>query len=114
VAPRVKGLSLPTTLVGNRGVGGQVAKYEAKLSGDFDVILQVIDNEVLNGISATYEAGSDIHIGDTRCAVRVYERYSMTGSNRVSLNVTLVGRADELFLSAIASGGSQAMFLKLN
>jgi hypothetical protein len=91
-----------------------MAKYEANLNGDLDVILQAIDHEVLNGISATFEDGSDIQVGDTRCAVRVYERYSMTGGNRVSLNVTLVGSADDVFLSAIASGGSQAAFFKIN
>jgi hypothetical protein len=92
-----------------------MAKYEANLSGNLDVILQAIDHEVLNGISATFEDGSDIQVGDTRCAVRVYERYSMTGGNRVSLNITLVGSADDVFfLSAIASGGSQAAFFKIN
>jgi len=91
-----------------------MAKYEANLNGNFDVILQAIDNEVLNGMSATYEDGSDLRICDMRCAVRVYERYSITGGNRVSLNVTLVGSADEVFLSAIASGGSQAAFFKVN
>ena len=49
-----------------------------------------------------------------RCAVRVYERYSAIGGNRVSMNVTLVGEGDHLFLSAITSGGSQAMFFKIN
>ncbi len=38
----------------------------------------------------------------------------MIGSNRVSLSVTLVGRGDSLFLSAITSGGSQAVFFKIN
>ena len=91
-----------------------MAKYEAKLNGNFDNVLLAIDNEVLNGISASYEDGSDLRIGDTRCAVRVYERYSMTGGNRVSLNVTLLGRTGEVFLSAIASGGSEAVLFKLN
>ena len=36
------------------------------------------------------------------------------GGNRVSLNVTLVGAGEELFLSAITSGGSQAVFVKIN
>ena len=29
-------------------------------------------------------------------AVRVYERYSMTGGNRVSMNVTVLGVGNEL------------------
>ena len=49
-----------------------------------------------------------------RCAVRVFERYSAMGGNRVSMNVTLVGNDRDLFLSAITSGGSQAVFFKLN
>ena len=44
----------------------------------------------------------------------MYERYSWTGGNRVSMNMTLVGRGQDLFLTAITSGGSQAMFFKVN
>ncbi len=36
------------------------------------------------------------------------------GGNRVSLSVTLAGSGETLFVSAITSGGSQAMFLKVN
>ena len=36
------------------------------------------------------------------------------GGNRVSLNVTLFGSGDTIHLSAIVSGGSQAMFFKVN
>jgi len=53
-------------------------------------------------------------MGAVRCAVRVYERYSALGSNRVSMAVTLVGNGKNLFLSAITSGGSQAMLFKIN
>jgi len=92
-----------------------MAKYETKLSGDFNEIISAIDRGILGGsISASHEHGSDFTTGNVRCAVRVYERYSMIGSNRVSLNVTLFGEGDELFLSAITSGGSQAMFFKIN
>ncbi len=52
--------------------------------------------------------------GDVRCAVRVYERFSYVGNNRVSLNLTLLGKGEEIFLSAITAGGSQAVFFKLN
>ena len=47
-------------------------------------------------------------------SVRVFERYSYMGGNRVSLNVTLFGNGDTIQLSAITSGGSQAMFFKIN
>ena len=92
-----------------------MAKYERRFSGDFDSALSALHDGILNGsASATYEDGSDCAAGDVRCAVRVYERYSLVGGNRVSLNLTLVGNGQDLFLSAITSGGSQAVFLKLN
>ena len=92
-----------------------MAKYERRFSGDFYSALSALHDGILNGsASATYEDGSDCTAGDVRCAVRVYERYSLAGGNRVSLNLTLVGNGQDLFLSAITSGGSQAVFLKLN
>ena len=92
-----------------------MAKYERAFTGDFDTVLEKLHDGVLNGsASASYEDGSDYRAGDFRCAVRVYERYSWTGGNRVSMDLTLVGRGRELFLSAITSGGSQAMFFKVN
>lgn len=92
-----------------------MAKYECSLHGNFEQILFSLDRGIVDGsISASYEDGSDWTEGDTRCAVRVYERYSYMGKNRVSLNLTLVGNGEELFLSAITSGGSQAVFFKIN
>ena len=92
-----------------------MAKYEKRLIGDFDSVLSAIDNGIISGsISASYEDGSDFSLGGIRCAVRVYERYSFTGGNRLSLNVTLIGEENNLFLSAITSGGSQGMFFKFN
>ena len=92
-----------------------MAKYERAFSGDFDSALSRLEQAVLNGsASASYEDGSDYRSGDFRCAVRVYERYSWSGGNRVSMSMTLAGRGQDLFLSAITSGGSQAMFFKVN
>ena len=92
-----------------------MAKLEQQIYGNFDDILDRIDRAVLDsGVSADFEDGSDWSSGGVRCAVRVYERYSAIGGNRVSMNVTLVGEGDRLFLSAITSGGSQAIFFKIN
>lgn len=92
-----------------------MAKYETSLQGDFTQILSDIESGILAGsMSASCEARSDFFLGEVRCSVRVFERYSMIGGNRVSLNVTLVGDKENLFLSAITSGGSQAMLLKIN
>lgn len=92
-----------------------MAKLEKNLTGNFDEILGRIESGILNGsISASLEESSDFKSGDYRCSVRVFERYSYMGKNRVSLSVTLFGCGDEIKLSAITSGGSQAVFFKLN
>lgn len=92
-----------------------MAKLQYDLTGDFDQVLDYLHRGILGGsISASYEDGSDWQEGDMRMAVRVYERYSWLGGNRVSLNLTLAGQGDQLFLSTITSGGSQAVFFKIN
>lgn len=93
-----------------------MAKLEQILNGDFGQILKKIENGILNGsMSASLEDSSDMFEGDARCSVRVFERYSYSGGNRVSLSVTLFQNGnDAIHLSAITTGGSQAMFFKIN
>lgn len=93
-----------------------MAKLESTVCGNFDEILDRIENGILHGsISASLEDFSDFYDGDARCSVRVFERYSYAGGNRVSMNVTLFQKGDgDIKLSAITSGGSQAMFFKVN
>ena len=93
-----------------------MAKLERTLNGNFDQILQKIERGILNGsLSASLEDSSDFWDGGARCSVRVFERYSAMGGNRLSLNVTLFQSQDgPIHLSAVASGGSQAMFFKIN
>ena len=92
-----------------------MAKFTQTLHGDFDRILHAIEKGVLNAsASATLEDGWDVREGDARCAVRVFERYSYAGGNRVSMNVTLFQAGNAVRLCAITSGGSQAVFFKVN
>ncbi len=93
-----------------------MAKLEMTLTGDFDQLLRKIEKGIGEGsVSATLEACSDFSSNGARCSVRVFERYSYAGGNRVSLNVILFQGADgEIHLSAITSGGSQAVFFKIN
>ncbi len=91
-----------------------MAKYERRLYGDFKQILADIDEEVMGNLSASLEDQSNLAVKGCRCAVRVYERYSLAGGNRVSLSVTLVETGEGIYLSAITAGGSTAMFFKMN
>lgn len=51
------------------------------------------------------EDSSDFQCGDARCSIRVFERYSWSGNNRVSMNVTLFqGNDGRIQLSAITAG----------
>ena len=92
-----------------------MAKLERTLRGNFDDILSRIENGIVNGsVSASLEELSDFKSGSARCSVRVFERYSYMGGNRVSMSVTLFQNGDEIRLSAITAGGSQAVFWKIN
>ena len=93
-----------------------MAKLEKTLPGTLGQWVEKITLGIQEGsVSASLEESSDFLNGDARVAVRVFERYSWTGSNRVSLSVTLFQNGDSpVYLSAITSGGSQAMLFKMN
>lgn len=93
-----------------------MAKLEQTLNVNFEQLLRRIEDGIQAGsASATLEDMSDFRSGDAKCSVRVFERYSYAGGNRVSLSVTLFQNGDgPVHLSAITSGGSQAMFFKIN
>ena len=92
-----------------------MAKYERKLIGDFDDIVKKIEDGILaESVSASLEDESHFRGKDSRCALLVFERYSAFGGNRVSLSVTLFESEGEIRVSGITSGGSQAVFMKLN
>ena len=93
-----------------------MAKLEEIRYEDFDRLLQRLEQGILEGsMSASLEDASDFRSGSARCSVRVFERYSYIGNNRVSLTLTLFQNGDEpVRLSAITAGGSQAIFFKIN
>lgn len=93
-----------------------MAKLEKTLHGEIRQLADKIKEGILNrSSSASLEDSSSFTEGNARCIVLVFERYSYAGGNRVSMNVTLF-QVEEgvVHLSAITSGGSQAMFFKVN
>ena len=93
-----------------------MAKLEQIVHGDVDELLSRIEYGIIHGsVTASLEDSSDFHADNARCSVRVFERFSHAGGNRVSLSVTLFqGEDGVIHLSAITAGGSQAMFFKIN
>ena len=83
---------------------------------NFDTLLRKLERAIPDSSwSAELEAGSDFKDGEARCSVRVFERYSMAGGNRLSLTLTLFQNGEgPIRLSAITAGGSQAVFFKMN
>ncbi len=93
-----------------------MAKLTKTVNENFDSLLRRLEDGILNGsISASLEESWDSRDGDARCSVRVFERYSYFGNNRVSLSLTLFRNGDgPVRLCAVTSGGSQAVFFKVN
>ena len=93
-----------------------MAILNRNLNCSFPQAVSKVENAVMNGsFTATLEHSWDTRDGDARCAVRVFERYSYTGGNRVSMSVTLFQNGNgPVKLCAITSGGSQATFFKFN
>ncbi len=93
-----------------------MAKFEHVYYENFDCLLKTIEKGILSGsVSASLEDSCDFSAGNARCSVRVFERYSYLGSNRVSLSVTLFqAESGPVHLCAITAGGSEAMFFKMN
>ena len=93
-----------------------MAKWETSQDGYFDEILRKIETGIMQGsMTASLEAASDFRSGNARCSVRVFERYSVVGTNRLSLSVTLFqGETGPVRMCAVSAGGSEGMFLKIN
>jgi uncharacterized protein DUF6054 len=96
-------------------IGAHVAKYEKSFKGELEPFLAAVEASILDQ-SATAEIVdyTDVMVGRTRVSVRVWERYSVFGSSRVSLSLTVAGCDGWVYASAIGSGGSQALVLKVN
>ena len=85
-----------------------MAKMEREIPGyyDFDEVLRYLHEGILDSsASSSYVYGSEYRWGDVRCAVRVYERYTFLGDNRLSLTVMLAGHGNQLYLSGITAAG---------
>ncbi len=93
-----------------------MAKLEDVLHGNiYDWLAKIQHGILRTSTSASLEDSSDFVFDDIKCCVRVFERFSLIGSNRLSLNITLLQIGDgPIHMSAISAGGSCGVVLKLN
>lgn len=92
--------------------GKEMAKYEKSVQGDFDKIVEQLDEDIFkSGVSVNLVDKSNYQSENVKMAVRVYDKYFMRNSSRASLSVTIIDTGTEVFISAIgAGGGSSAIF----
>ena len=92
-----------------------MAKLERTVQDGFDAVLDRLTRGILQGsISASLEDQADYAFSDGRVAVRVFERYSYLGGNRLTMTLIVSERCGQTQVTAITSGGSQALFYKIN
>jgi hypothetical protein len=93
-----------------------MAKLVRSIDRPLEQVASYIENGILEGsVSASLEDRQELYAGDAKCIVLVFERYSYAGNNRVSMNITLLQASHSpTQVCAITSGGSQAMFWKIN
>ena len=94
-----------------------MAECYRTVSGDFDELLEYLSEGIMQAyMSSSLEASRDFEADGSRLAVRVFERYGWSSSNRLSLTLTMfqgrAGGAIEVY--AVGSGGSRGMLFKIN
>ncbi len=92
-----------------------MAKYVKEFEGDYDQFIDYLKKRILEGsLSVNLEESQKTVINDVTCTVLVYERYSYSGGNRVSMNITILGYHKHIHIIGVSAGGSQATFFKIN
>ncbi|KOA19312.1 hypothetical protein CLHOM_24180 [Clostridium homopropionicum DSM 5847] len=92
-----------------------MAKYEKTMTGNFEEVLKHLQNDISNsGITMNLVDESNYSSGDTKIAVRVYDKYFMRNGNRASLSLTIVAHESDIFISAIGAGGGQGIIFNFS
>lgn len=92
-----------------------MAKFECQLTGDFNSIVHYLEEEISDsGMSMNLVDQSNITFGETSVQVLVYDKYYMRNGNRASLSVTIVGNKQDIFISAIGSGGGSGVIFNFS
>lgn len=92
-----------------------MAKYTATLPGSRDELAEYIKTHAKGlGVTVSLEEEQAGEAGPVKYWVGTFERYALVGKNRSSLTVVLMEHGEGVDVVATASGGSQAVYLKVN
>lgn len=92
-----------------------MAKYSKKFDGNYEQFCRYIEKEIaMSSMTSSLEEKQEFSFPGGQGVMLAFERYSYTGSNRVSLTMTILGYDHTIEVIAMTSGGSQATLFKLN
>ncbi len=78
------------------------------------MIVGEVERAIDASMTSSHEESASRSVGGARVIIRAYERYSYLGQNRVGLTITYVENNGEIYVCAVATGGSQAVMFKIN
>ncbi|MFA5342039.1 MAG: DUF6054 family protein [Clostridia bacterium] len=92
-----------------------MSKFEKTIKGDIAKISDQLNDDILNSafsmnlVEESYDSYSDSEV-----IVKVYDKYYMRNSSRASLTLTIFRKGDNLFISAIGSGGGTGAIIRFD
>ncbi len=90
-------------------------KQDYVLTGDFEITKKIITDEVLlRSSTMAIEDTITYTIDGINISITVFDRFAYFGGGRVSATLTIIEKDNNIKISVISSGGSQAMFWKIN
>ena len=92
-----------------------MSKFEKTIRGDIAKISEQLNAYILNSaFSMNLVDESEDSYGDCKLIVRVYDKYYMRNSSRASLTLTLFSKREDVFVSAIGSGGGTGALIRFD
>ena len=92
-----------------------MAKYENTIKGNFGEVVETLHHDIIESAMSMNLVDESYHeFEDTKVVLKVYDKYFMRNNSRASLSVTIVGRDDDLYITAIGAGGGQGVIFNFS
>ena len=90
-----------------------MSKYSCELHGSFKPFCQFLKDELIkSSFSASIEDEHYYDIHDVHVGILILERYSYSGSNRLSLSITITEYQNQMQVTGILQVEAKLYFLK--
>ena len=92
-----------------------MAKYENSITGDFNKVVNTLHHDIMESAMSMNLVDETFHqFEDTKVALKVYDKYFMRNNSRASLSLTVVGRDEDIYITAIGAGGGQGIIFNFS